>query len=200
MKKTIAILLVMTIALAGVFAAITTVAEANASFLVTTSVIAVNRMQVTAAGFSEAHSETTLTAWDDYVTSHKLDSVAAPESVDTIGYLNVATNKIAGVAVKVSATPMVSPDTATDGYEIGYYITCNGSSAIHSGYDNTANTGLAAVTATEATTVVATTDTQASGALKLTTFEIKAELDNTSFENAPTATNYAGTVTFEFVS
>jgi len=196
MKKTIAILLVLVIGMVGVFADITVVAEADAAFKVTTSVTPVNRMAVTSAEAKLASSATSLTAWDNYVTTNALTTIPAPASEDLIGYLNIATNNVAGVAVKVSATPMTSTDAATDGYEIGYYITVNGSDKIVSGYSNS---GLTPVSATPKTTVVETTETAANGSLSLTTYAINAELDNLSFENAPTAINYEGTVTFEFV-
>jgi hypothetical protein len=194
MKKTIAILLVLVIGMAGVFAVIP---EADASFKVTTTVTPVNRIAVTKATYNGASALTTLAAWEDYVTTNALSTVAAPASEATIGHLNIATNNTSGVAVKVSATPMVSGE---NDYEIGYYVKVNDSAAIFSGYDNSVETGLDAVSASAATTVVSASETQASEFLSLVTVDILAELDATSFDNAPTATDYEGTVTFEFVS
>jgi hypothetical protein len=124
MKKTIAILLVLVIGMAGVFAT----NPADAKLFLETEVVAINQMAVIAA------DDTTFT-WDDittldgglsngvYATTASAYAITSDLNDVTIAILKARSNHREGVALSLDATPLTSVESSVlDSENIDYTV------------------------------------------------------------------------------
>jgi hypothetical protein len=176
MKKTIAILLVMTIALAGVFAA-----ETSTSIFVTTSVAGKNLIKVTA----------TNATIDTYELLRDYTSIATvPVTTDglatTLGNLSYFSNSTTGFLLEVTASKMASISNATTSL-IGYTVNVGGTALVHA----------ATVLGTERSAPLSLV---ASGSLvsTLSTKTLTAAINTAEYNAAAAADDYRGTITFYY--
>jgi hypothetical protein len=183
MKKTIAILLVMTIALAGVFA-IEGSTESKTLNL-TTTVSGVQYMSLTSSEFEG----TTVGAWNTFVAANSSPaSVGVSATATDIAWFNLLNNQKNGVNVYMTTTAMISStDTTNNTYIIDYTIEC-GEGLI-----------LTADGVGSQATIVSATNSAAPAGMFIESYAVNVELVATDLENAP-ADSYVATTTFNFTS
>lgn len=180
-KNLIALLLVLAVVTAGVFAA-NEGSDTSASFDVKTTVGSYNLVSVTSAKFEGS----TLESWNTFLPNNAI-SQAVAISGNTLAYANVITNAKNGVNVYVTASKMASGTAGQEGgnnYKVDYTVTVNGTSFATA--TETANKLFLAATASKATT-----------SLFVGSYPVTAAVAETSFNNAPEDT-YTGTITFTF--
>ena len=171
MKKTIAILLVLVIGMAGVFAADTSPAIAELDLTTTIDLVFRTKLvanQLTSPDFTNFEAASTL------LTSQPVDL-----NTTNFGYLYIMTNNADGYVLSISAQPLVSTGIATS---IDYKISAGGAS-----YD-TADTGAA-------TTVTSS----AISALDVDEYTVSVDLDDTTY-NAALPASYTADVSFIFTA
>jgi len=173
MQKTrLAILLILIIASAGIFAA-------TDDFTVTTSIEEIGLMKVSSAAIQASTSQA-------YIASGTFTTLpittSGPQTFDA--YLTVLANKRTGFDVSMNATAMVSTEGSYSAY-IRYTVSCG---------DGTTTTP--AGTGSSTLTILAKSSLTA-----LTGFsrKISIDIDETTFNEA-VAGSYVGTVTFVFTA
>jgi hypothetical protein len=119
MKKTIAILLVLVIGMAGVFAA------DDASLKLTTTVETLNEFKITSEpiGTGDEHNYSAYTA----LTALPETSVAADGTLGSSAYLAVANNSTTAFKVGLRASKLTATGINTT---IGYTVTCGTASSV----------------------------------------------------------------------
>ncbi len=182
MKKTIAILLVLVIAMAGVFADIA--GAASSTLNLTTQRTGIQYLAITASEFEG----NTLALWNTANATSNLLTADVPVADGTLAWLNLINNNRAGVDVYVSATQMASTDTTdtSNTYKIDYAV------SVGEGSFNTASN-------TEEVKILSAANTKAVAGLFMESYAITAVVDSDDFEQAP-ADTYRGIVTFNFAS
>lgn len=174
MKKTIAILLVLVIGMAGVFAADTSPAIAELDLTTTIGLVFRTKLvatanQLTSPDFTNFEAASTL------LTSQPVDL-----NTTDFGYLYIMTNNATGYELAISAQPLASSGIATS---IDYVISAGGAS-----YD-TADTGATATTVTSS----------AITALDVDEYTVSVDLDETTY-NAALPASYTADVSFTFTA
>jgi hypothetical protein len=175
MKKTIAILLVLVIGMAGVFAANT-----HADLELTTEIEGFNILKITAA-------EPNVTTLEEFNSIAPVPSKLVETDEETpVGYLSYITNKGVDIYVSIAATHFVSPNTST---AIGYAVQVGTNTAINSQTSGE----YANLTQSSAITLAAT-----SGELSIDSEVIKVDIVDTDFSNAAADTDYTANVYFTY--
>jgi hypothetical protein len=174
MKKTIAILLVLVIGMAGVFAEDTSTAIAELDLTTTIDLVFRTKLVATANKL-ESLDFTNFEAASALLTSQTVDLNTAD-----FGYLYIMTNNAAGYELSIEADPLTSTDIATS---INYVISAGGAS-----YD-TADTGATATTVTSL----------AISALDVDEYTVSVDLDETTY-NAALPASYTADVAFTFTA
>jgi hypothetical protein len=181
MKKTIAILLVMTIALAGVFAA-----NVNESAdAVATSVSAAKKVTLV----TTVDSLTTMlisnsAANTDQIVIQREVNLNASEQI--VGHVHVVSNNAGGWTLTVAATALANANNAADATQsfIGYALTCGDATLTTVG---TTTTSVSAVDAVSQISFLSAKTERVS--------TIRVTLDSTEM-NAAVSGQYAGEITF----
>jgi hypothetical protein len=187
MKKTIAILLVLTIALTGVFAALDTITvdttttatdAADATLRFKTLVPAINLMGLTMTDQTDSFDST------DFTTTELTSTTSITSSSETtIAYLNTESNNYTGYVIKVTSEKLNDVKAGATTPALGYTISLPaaptapyvaGTSTSSTFYSTTGIVGLTAVSNAISVTVA-------------------------SFDTAPAAT-YASDITFEYLA
>jgi len=180
MKKTIAILLVLVIGMAGVFAA-----DADPKNLeIITTRDAFNAFKLTAASYTNGNYYTTFVEGSG-VTDVVEDVTVANDLTYTAPFLTMATNG-SGFTVQITAAEKLAHSNTTYTSKIDYSIGVTGSM-----FDTTTDP---AVDVDLVTVATATTGVQ------VTSTELVIEIDEQSYNNAAATAegeSYSGDVTFE---
>ncbi|MDT4763277.1 hypothetical protein [Sphaerochaeta sp. PS] len=179
MKKTIiATLLILLIASASVFAAV------SDNFTVTTTVAERGDMKVTTAAMV-GHTAAAYGALADF-TNLAITASGAQGTAGVVAYMTTLSNKRTGYKVTMAATPMINGSGATASY-IDYTVVCG--------------TQTAATHGAAATTITGTAVDTVSGLTGLTgkSMPISLTVDGTTFD-AAVAGLHTGTVTFTFTA
>jgi hypothetical protein len=183
MKKTIAILLVLVIAMAGVFAA-NPVNNANAQIILNTTVSGINYIAITSTGLS---SDTTTMAGFLTHTGTPLAEKAITTTSSTIGHLNLLTNARTGIDVFMKSTQLGSSTTGNNA-KIHLSVTCA---------NDTFSTLAIPETNNGFVKILSTTETAAASGLFMHSYEITGNAEQNSFDAAPVDT-YTAYLTFAF--
>lgn len=174
MKKTIAILLVLIIAGAGLFA--TTGDTTSTDLKLTVAIADVFHMKLVKTGSKLASLD--LTSYDNLGTGDKLATKAVDKSSDLLGYLYIKTNNQDGYVLSISGAPLASTTASTT---INYTISAGTASYITS-----------TSTATNYTRGAAT-------ALVVDEYSVIVDLVESDYDNAAKA-DYEADVTFTYTA
>ncbi|AEV29186.1 hypothetical protein SpiGrapes_1374 [Sphaerochaeta pleomorpha str. Grapes] len=173
MKKTIAILLVMTMALVGVFAAAETTTDKTLK--ITTAVSAASGFKVT----SNAIGENNFGYFNNSLTTIASLPVTIENGIGADAYLSVANNSTtASLLVYMKAANMIASGVDTT---IGYKVTCN--EVVYDTLNDTENKLVTTVLGSSSTGIAMESD------------QISVVLNSDSYYDAAPG-NYEGIITF----
>nr|WP_321295157.1 hypothetical protein [uncultured Sphaerochaeta sp.] len=183
MKKTIAILLVLVIAMAGVWAA----NNSTSDMKITTTIADIFQIFVT-------EDNTAITDWDEYVQADVIKDVTSSfaDAFSYVASLQARSNRVAGFNIKVKASSLYS--TTAD--KLIKYEVKIGSTGAAVASDATIEGGytadLSAVTSTLSATVTGT------GSMVTINEDILVKLDSTDYANAGAANDYDAKIYIEY--
>nr|WP_321262719.1 hypothetical protein [uncultured Sphaerochaeta sp.] len=181
MKKTIAILLVLVIGMAGVFAA------DDASLKLTTTVNTLNEFKITSVGI-ETGSENDYSAFTGLVPLAET-TVAADGTLGSTAFLAVANNSTTPFKVGLRASKLTASGINTT---IGYTVSCGTASsvpAVESANIESANF----IAALEVTGTV-------EHGVEIATEQISVSIDQNDFNSAAASTDYIGYIHFNIAT
>ncbi|MDD3904407.1 MAG: hypothetical protein PHO09_12075 [Sphaerochaeta sp.] len=182
MKKTIAILLVLVIGMAGVFAA-----TDAASLELKTSVSGFNKIILSATTPSTSTYEAfNLLAPLTTKTLVYTETEGVADALD-VGHLNYMTNKGVGISLTIAATDFSSEDTETD---ISYTVKLGTNTAVVS---QTPDVYASLAQSTPAITLAAVAEV-----LTIDSLPISVTINKSSYDNAAADTNYVANVYFTY--
>ena len=185
MKKTIAILLVLVIAMAGVWA-VDPVHNSAASMTLTTGVTGINYIAITAEAMPSGTD--TMAEFISHAST-VLATKGITTTSSTIGHLNLLTNARTGIAVYMKSTKL-SSSTSGNTATIDLSVVCAG---------DTFNTASVPETNNGYVQILQATETAMAAGLFMSSYEITGAAEQLSFDAAP-VDSYTASLTFSFVT